>query len=65
MSKIKVKATVFIELDTDEYHIPADLNLRVSLAEDIQEALESNISIQVLETIVNKVQKYDEDFNQA
>lgn len=61
MSKLKIKATVFIELDTDEYHIPADLDLRTSLSEDIQEALESNISISVIEAIVNKVQNNEFD----
>jgi len=65
MAKIKARVTVVLEIDTEEYHIPADLNLKASLEEDIQSTLESNLSLSVLQAVVNKVQKYDtEEFNQ-
>lgn len=44
MSEVKFKLTINVTLDTDEYAIPADGNINVSLEEDIQEILETNLA---------------------
>lgn len=56
MSKLKVKATIFLDIDTDEYHIPADLNLQEQISEDIEDAISRAMSVTVNLVSVNKVQ---------
>ena len=63
MTKFRVVATLDIELDTVNYHVPADLNLREQLIEDISEAIEEQLSVSVSEIRVNKIipaNEYDE-----
>lgn len=47
MSKIRCKVEIHIALDTDDYPIPADGLLSMQLKEDIQDAVESSISVEV------------------
>lgn len=42
-------------LDTDEYAVPADGRLTLQLKEDVEEALESNISAEINFVKVTKV----------
>ena len=55
MSKVKVRVSLSLLIDTDEYHIPADLKFKQSLSEDLIEAVESGLSLTVSEVIINKV----------
>jgi hypothetical protein len=50
--KNKAKIVVFIELDTEEYHVPADLNLQEQLEDDVLEALEGAMDIKVVSVTV-------------
>lgn len=47
MSELKYKLEVHITVDPLEYPIPADTNLALSLKEDIQEAIESAVCVEV------------------
>jgi hypothetical protein len=47
MSRVKFKLEIHCQLDTDEYPVPSDGNLSLQLKEDVQEALESNIPVEV------------------
>lgn len=66
--KNKAKIIVLIELDTDEYHVPADLNLREQLEDDVLSALESSMDIKVTSVDIKGLQQSDhadipEDYN--
>lgn len=64
--KNKARIILQLELDTDEYHVPADLNLKEQLKDDLIEAIES-LSINVEEIIVKvqgtHVAEATEDYN--
>lgn len=55
MSVVKFKVEVYIELDTDEYHVPVDGKLALSLQEDMQEAIENNLMVQVEQIKIIKI----------
>lgn len=57
--KNKAKIVVFIELDTAEYHIPADLNLQEQLEDDVLEALEGSMDIKVVSVTVKGLPQSD------
>lgn len=47
MSQVKGTVTILFKLDTEEYPVPADSNLSLQLKEDIQEAIESSVAIEI------------------
>lgn len=47
MSRVKFKLEIHGQLDTDDYAVPSDGNLSLQLKEDVLEALESNLSVEV------------------
>lgn len=47
MSRIKVKIEIHATVDTDNYPLPADINLRASLKEDLREAIEGSIALEL------------------
>ena len=61
MSVIKYRVELHIEVDTDEYRIPADGKLGQSLQEDVIDAIERSICVSIESSKITKVnQKYDE-----
>lgn len=47
MSRVKFRVEIHGELDTEDYPIPADNRLSLQLKEDIQDAIESTISVTI------------------
>lgn len=47
MSKIRFKVEIHGTVDTDDYHVPADGRLALQLEEDVKDAVESSISIEI------------------
>lgn len=47
MAQVKFKAEISGVFDPDEYQMPADGNLTQQLKEDILEAIESSLSVEV------------------
>lgn len=63
MSRYKVKITITLELDTDEYHIPADFKFKEQLVDDLTEAIERSLSIEVTGVAINGVRKINDECN--
>jgi hypothetical protein len=57
--KNKAKIIVFIELDTEEYHVPADMRLAEQLEDDVLEALEGSMDIKVVSVTVKGLSQSD------
>lgn len=47
MSKTKAKIELHVQWDTDEYPTPADGRISLQLQEDIQDAVEGSMSIEI------------------
>lgn len=54
MSIIKLKIEVHAEIDTDDYSVPADGRIILSLTEDITETLETNMPLIVKHAKITK-----------
>lgn len=55
MSKIRYKVEISVEVDTDEYPIPADNRLGLSVKDEIIDALEGTLPMQFNIIRVTKV----------
>lgn len=55
MSKIRYKVEISVEVDTDEYPIPADNRLGLSVKDEIIDALEGTLPMQFSIIRVTKV----------
>lgn len=65
MSQVRGKIEIHFKLDTDEYPVPSDGNLSLSLREDVQEALEASLAIEINSVKVTRTGiKNDEDRDQ-
>lgn len=60
MNKYKGNVVLYITVDTAEYPIPADLNLRENLIDDIEEAL-ATLPIKVEMIAVKNLKKVKEN----
>lgn len=47
MTVVRFKIEIHGKLDTDEFPIPADGNLSLQLKEEVRDAIESSISIEI------------------
>lgn len=47
MSQVKGQITIHFRLDTEDYPVPADANLSLQLKEDVQEAIEASVPIEI------------------
>ena len=47
MSVLKCKVELLLEVDTEEYPIPADGKLLASLKEDVKDAIESTVAVSI------------------
>jgi hypothetical protein len=57
MSRYFAKVTVEFEFDDTEYAIPADLNIRETLMDDVSMAVEENMSVEVEKVTVTAFRK--------
>lgn len=64
MAQVKFKVEITGVFDPDEYQMPADGNLTLQLKEDITEAIESSISVEVNTVKVTRgiIKNEDRDF---
>lgn len=47
MSVVRLKIEVICEVDTEDYVVPADGKLVLSIQEDVEQALEANLSVAI------------------
>lgn len=47
MSIIKAKIEIHVTIDTDEYPVPADGKLTLTLQDDVQEAIEGSVPVEI------------------
>lgn len=57
MAEIKGTITVLFKLDTEDYHVPVDGRLSLSLSDDIQEALETNLPLEIQNIKITGIKK--------
>ena len=54
MSIIKYRVEVNVLLDTEEYPVPADGQIALSLKEEVSDLVESNLTVEVLNVKVTR-----------